>query len=642
MQRQRRLRILWPYLVATGLVWTAFLIKLATPHNILAEIPFLIFFSAVVISGIYGGFRVGLYATLLSAAVADYFFLPPTFTFTKQNWHQDFKVFLYIVDCVTMSALCGKLKNSIQAVRRAREEADQALAMTRNFLKIPNCLLAVANHKGYFIELNEAWSELLGYSLEELKSKPWIDFLHPDDYASALKVNDKLIAGMTLIEFQNRYRTSRGDYRWLMWSALPVGDVFYCSARDITDLKRVESSLSRSREIAVSASNAKTRFLANMSHEIRSPMNSVIGYADLLTETQLPDRLRIEYAQRIKRSGEHLIAIIDDILDLSKVEAGELKIEKRHFSVVDLISDCVRSLVVLAKNKDLDLSLSFQTPMPATIESDSIRLRQILMNMLSNSIKFTEHGSIRLSVTALGPSQTPDRLRLEVEDTGIGIKPKQQATLFKPFTQADASITRRYGGTGLGLNLSRQLAQALGGDLVLAWSEPGKGSRFALTIPCGDLTNVPLVRFDAPGTPAPVAPERTRTVKPGLENVRILLVEDSPDNRALMRIYLSREGALLQTAVDGQEGMEKAIAQDFDVVLMDMAMPVLDGIEATRRLRQAGYSKPIIALTAHALKEEVQRSLDAGCEAHVSKPVDRRELVQVINRYLPKRTPAHS
>jgi PAS domain S-box-containing protein len=411
-----------------------------------------------------------------------------------------------------------------------------------------------------------------------------------------------------------------------------VAGVVICE--DVTDMQRNQAELLRSKEAAEAANQAKSEFLANMSHEIRTPMNAVIGFSDLLLEENLGRKEQKEYVQRIRTAGAHLIRLIDDILDLSKVDAGYLKIEKLRFSVVDLINGVLDALRSAAESKGIELKLIFVTPIPQVIYTDTARLRQILLNVIGNAVKFTEKGHVHvlLKYDSRENQESEPHLQIEIDDTGIGIVEQAQARLFQLFGQADASVTRKYGGTGLGLLLSRKLTHALGGDLELVRSVPGKGSVFRLTIPTGDVSDVAFI--DQPdGVPQhPRVTSISRKI-PQLKGARILVAEDAPDNAMLMRIYLQTEGAHVDLATDGFEAIKMAEENDYDVILMDLQMPNLGGLEATRRLRAKNYVKPILALTAHALKNETLRSLDAGCNDHLTKPVDRKQLLEIIKDY---------
>ncbi|MGE0171167.1 MAG: PAS domain S-box protein [Oligoflexales bacterium] len=412
-----------------------------------------------------------------------------------------------------------------------------------------------------------------------------------------------------------------------------IAGVVIC--QDVTDVQKSQAELVRSKEAAEAANQAKSEFLANMSHEIRTPMNAVIGFSDLLLEENLSRQEQTEYVQRIRTAGAHLIRLIDDILDLSKVDAGYLKIEKLRFSVVDVINGVFDALRSAAESKGLDLKLVFSSPVPQVIYTDTARLRQILLNVIGNAVKFTERGHVhvRLKFHQKDKLRNDACLLIEVDDSGIGIPPDAQSRLFQLFGQADPSVTRKYGGTGLGLLLSRKLTHALGGELELVKSVPGEGSLFRLTIPTGDVSDVGLI--EQPNTlPQCVKVGDKDKEPPQLTGTKILVAEDAPDNAMLMRIYLRTEGAEVDVATDGLEAVRMALKKEYDVILMDLQMPNLGGLEATRRLRSQSYRKPILALTAHALKNEALRSLEAGCDDHLTKPVDRKQLVDIIKRYL--------
>lgn len=317
-----------------------------------------------------------------------------------------------------------------------------------------------------------------------------------------------------------------------------------------------------------------------------------------------------------------LSALIDDLFDLSRVEAGQLEIAKSEFSLSELLSEIVYALKPLASKKSLPLSIISPFE-PDQITADPLRIKQILMNLVGNAIKFTSHGSVTLRLSFGASSAGAPLLQFEIEDTGIGISPAQSARLFKPFTQADTSSTRKFGGTGLGLALSQRIARAMGGDLQLKWSVPGGGSLFTLSLP---------VTFARRAKPALKHVAELPDSKLPLVASKILLVDDSLDNQMLISRILELLGADVDLASDGVEGIEKAMAGNFDVVLMDLQMARMGGVEATRVLRQRGYTRLIVALTAHALQEDRQRCLSVGCTEYLTKPVQRTHLVQVIER----------
>jgi PAS domain S-box-containing protein len=423
------------------------------------------------------------------------------------------------------------------------------------------------------------------------------------------------------------------------------------TVRDITAEVQREAELREAHSRAEEANRSKSEFLANMSHEIRTPMTAILGYADLLADEALIAERRGEYIETIKRNGQHLLNIINDILDVSKIEAGQLLIESLQVDPEEILVAAAKLMRVQASAKGLDLRLERKTAIPGKIMTDPTRLRQILLNLLGNAIKFSEHGAITIAASfsdALpdGPSMT-----FEVTDTGIGMDEEQLGRIFNAFTQADASTTRRFGGTGLGLRISKHLAQALGGDITVS-SQLGKGSTFTVRIAAP-------VAEDASQSPAgPIAfesethPARQAQIhKRPLQGQRVLLMEDGLDNLRLITAHLKRAGAEVTTVRDGSEGLKLLSADGtedgpliadipFDAILSDMQMPVVDGYTAVRMLREKGCALPIVALTAHSMAEDERRCLDAGCDAYAAKPVSRQALFAVLQQAIAARAVA--
>jgi signal transduction histidine kinase len=379
------------------------------------------------------------------------------------------------------------------------------------------------------------------------------------------------------------------------------------------------AELQLAKEAAEAANRLKSSFLANMSHEIRTPLGAMIGFAELLEEGRVSPEEKAEFPRIIRQNGQSLLRLLDDVLDLSKVEAGRLEIEKIVFSPRELITEVLDLLRQSAEQKGIEMEMFLSPEVPERVISDPTRLRQILMNIIGNAIKFTRAG--RVCVRAR-PSPH-DRLRFEVEDTGVGIDGATAERLFRSFVQADNSTTRKFGGTGLGLALSRRLAQRLGGDVRLVHSAPGEGSCFEILVEAAP--------YHVPESRRAELAFHSDSPHP-LKGLNVLLVEDSEDNRFLIEQALRRHGAAVEFACDGLAGVNKAVEGAFDLVLMDIQMPVLDGYGATKRLRELGYFKPVIALTAHAMAEERERCLSAGCDEHLPKPIDWPLLVDMINR----------
>jgi signal transduction histidine kinase len=394
------------------------------------------------------------------------------------------------------------------------------------------------------------------------------------------------------------------------------------------EVRDLVAALEASKKEAIEANQAKSVFLANMSHEIRTPLGAILGFSEILMEPGLTEQERETYINTIKRNGSLLTALIDDILDLAKVESGKIAVETISVSVSDLLREVMLALEPRALAKNVPLSVTLSSDVPKTIQTDPIRLKQVLINIIGNAIKFTTAGHVSIRAFASQSEQAQNRhmLHFEVTDTGLGISPDQVTHLFQPFTQADSSITRKFGGTGLGLVLSKKLAQALGGDLILVKSEIGVGSQFQITID----TNHGLATEIKPTIQQP-APSKSSNQTLPLKDCRILLVDDSVDNVMLITRLLNHSGAHVTSAHDGIEGVQAALAEEFDVVLMDVQMPHMDGREATQTLRQKGFAKPIIALTGHSDDEDRRKCLAVGYNHFVTKPIQRAELIQLIS-----------
>jgi len=409
-------------------------------------------------------------------------------------------------------------------------------------------------------------------------------------------------------------------------------------AQRTEELTRANEELQQAMKAAEAANRAKSHFLANMSHEIRTPMTAILGYIDLLTEQDISPTDRYEYVETIRRNGEGLLRIIDDILDISKIEAGRMTVERIACSPLSIVAEVASLMRPRAIAKNLSLEVEFGGAIPESIQSDPTRLRQILTNLVGNAIKFTEFGGVRLMVRMVDPPEAPAaRISFEVTDTGVGMKVEQFERIFEAFSQADESMTRRFGGTGLGLAISKHLAFMLGGSIIVD-SSLGKGSRFTLIILTGPLQDVCMHEPSSISLGSGAKRAERSTPERGLRDTRLLLAEDGPDNQRLIAFVLRKAGAQVTVVDNGQLAMESTLqareaGQPFDVILMDMQMPVMDGYCAVGKLRAQGYAGPIIALTAHAMSQDRQKCLDCGCDDYMTKPIDRENLLRLVAGY---------
>ena len=408
--------------------------------------------------------------------------------------------------------------------------------------------------------------------------------------------------------------------------------------------REITRQLQEAKASAEEATRLKSEFLANMSHEIRTPMTAILGFTDMVLEdgdlSKIP-RDRLAALLTIKRNGEYLLELINDILDLSKIEANKLHVEHLTFSPSEIVNDVRDLMRMRAEAKGITFELDYRGSIPESITSDPTRLRQILINLVGNAIKFTEMGGVMLSVRQALHQEAP-AVQFEVIDSGIGMSEPQLQRVFQPFTQADSSTTRKYGGTGLGLTVCKRLADLMGATIGVE-SELGGGSTFRLTLPVGDAAVAEPT--DPAGRTAIMRPREERSEDARAIRIagRILLAEDGPDNQRLIRHVLRKAGAEVSVAENGRVAVELALSREdssepFDLVLMDLQMPEVDGWDATRTLRDRGFRAPIIALTAHALHTDRDRCLSAGFDDIASKPLNRVELLGTISRHLQKRT----
>jgi len=521
-------------------------------------------------------------------------------------------------ELIALLATAGTQIGQFAERRRAEEELATLFETSRD-------LLCVTGFDGYFRRLNPAWETTLGFTREELRARPYLDLVHPDDRECTKAEAAKVAAGASAVLFENRYRCQDGSYRWLSWNVTPLPGEgrSYGSARDVTEQKRAAEELHKAREAADAANRAKGDFLANMSHEIRTPMNAVIGMAELLLDTRLRSEQR-EYLVALKDSAESLLGLINDILDFSKIEAGKLELHPAEFDPRETLGDTLRTLGIRADEKGLELAGHVAQGVPASLVGDAPRLRQVIVNLVGNAIKFTERGEVLVEVVKESESEREVTLGFLVADTGIGIPRDKQQLIFEAFAQADSSTTRRYGGTGLGLSISAELVRMMGGALTVE-SKPGRGSRFAFT-----------TRFGLPGAGRPEARKPAK-----LRRLRVLVVDDNATNRRILHEMLTH-WRMRPTAVDsGRAALQELesatrLGRPYPLVLLDSQMPEMDGFalaeQIKKRPRLAGAS--IMMLTSGPRPGDRTRCVALGVSAYLTKPVKQSDLLDTITTAL--------
>jgi PAS domain S-box-containing protein len=521
-----------------------------------------------------------------------------------------------------------ELRSTIAQLQRELAECKRSEGVLDRFFNTSLDMLCIADFQGYFKRLNPAWEQTLGYTLDEMRAHPYLHFVHPDDQEVTLAEVQRIYGGMETVSFENRYRCKDGSYRWLLWTAIPFPgqEAIYAAARDITDRKRAEQKIRKLKEDAEAANRAKSDFLAQMSHEIRTPMNAIVGMADLLWDTPLTAEQR-QYVRIFRRAGTNLLSLLNDILDLSKIESGHIELEHIDFEVREVLDKVCELLAVRAHEKGLELACRVEPGVPTALRGDPTRLRHILMNLAGNAIKFTERGEVVLRVRPDPQADAPEALQFEVSDTGIGIPREKLAQVFESFTQADASTTRKYGGSGLGLAIAKHFVELMHGRIWVE-TEMGFGSTFYFT-----------ALFDLAAAPKTAPPP----VPFDLKGLRTLVVDDNATNRLILTETLANWGALLTTAETGEEALaelERASTarETYELVLLDGRMPGMDGFEVAEQIKNhpglAGMT--VLMLTSDNRSGDAARSRSLGINAYLVKPVQRSELADAIQSAMNK------
>ena len=519
-------------------------------------------------------------------------------------------------------------------LRRMLRELDPSRAVPQRVRTAYDTLtegLVVIDGKGVIVLANKSTGLMLGVSEDRLVGRSPSEFgwTNTDDShltAEEMPWNIALSKRQAQRDVHLKVTSANGAQYALRANCSPILDekdglqALVISFQDVTELEQRGAALQAAREHADAANEAKSQFLANMSHEIRTPMNAILGFTEVLRRGGMRDASdATKHLDIIHSSGKHLLNLINDILDLSKVEAGRLEAEHVPFSPHRVAQEVVQTLLERAEKKSLTLQIQYPEPMPETVLGDSARMRQILTNLVGNAIKFTDQGGVRL-ILRLESVQGITRYCIDVQDTGIGIPADKVDSVFEPFVQAEASTTRRFGGTGLGLTISRGFARAMGGDITIT-SEYGKGTVFGVWFDAGDVSAAKMIspaELTVASTPhSVVAATRWK-----FEPKHVLVVDDGVENRQLVRVLLEEVGLRVSEAENGQVGVDCVTAGHFDLVLMDMQMPVMDGQTATRRLRELGYALPIIALTADAMKGFEKEVGASGFSGFLIKPID--------------------
>ena len=559
--------------------------------------------------------------TLISAALIDYRHQPC--------------VVAYIRDITPRKQIERDLLSAREELSRQVKALSDSEETFRKLFDANLDSMTLTGTDGNYIDVNQEFTKATGFSRAEAIGHHFADlnmWIHPDEM---IAFGDQLSKTNEVRNLEVMFRMKGGAEQPVLLSALNLelhGQLCCLTiSREISDLKMTQRELVAAREAALAASRAKSEFLSSMSHEIRTPMNSILGMADQLMETALDDEQR-RYLSTVISNGHALLALINGILDLAKVESGRISLEAIEFDLKDAIEKALETLAIRAHEKGLELMVRFAPEIPDLVLGDSLRLGQILINLVGNAIKFTHKGQVMVTVEHDPGSTAAGALKFTVRDTGIGIAADQRHLLFHPFSQADSSTSRKYGGSGLGLAIVARLVALMHGTVEVS-SDLGKGSCFSFTAQFGIATARPALSGPREHALAeiPLSTSAATVDRP----LHILIADDSFDNRALIEAYLKNTPYRVEEAEDGQQAIDKFKTGRFDLVLMDIQMPVVDGYDATKQIR--GWERengrrrtPVVALTASALEDAADRSIAAGCDAHVTKPVKKSKLLEAI------------
>lgn len=550
-----------------------------------------------------------------------------------------------VIAAIIASLGLGLMVRALEQESRRRRAQARDLAEANRLLRLGEQLAMVGHWRFELGTRRLTWSDEVYriYGLRKEKYQPSMEATlaahHPEDRARLRELVEAAMRTGSSYEMGLRIIRPAGETRHVVTRGVVEFDsagkpfAIFGAVSDVTDRTAQEEALLVARREAEAAARAKTEFLATVSHELRTPLNAVIGFADLLLTADLPESERRRYIRLQAEAGRTLLAVINDVLDFAKVDAGHLQLEEIPTDTVGMLQTCAELVRPMAQEKGLTLRISLSAALPSWLMLDPTRVRQVVLNLLNNAVKFTQAGTVSLAADTVG-DEAGHWLRIAVEDTGIGIAPERQAQLFEPFHQADASTARRYGGTGLGLAICKRLVGLMGGRVGLA-SDAGRGSRFWIEIPLCP-TEPPS---HAPALPTPGAGEDGPPARP----LHVLVAEDLPVNQLLVRAILERAGHRVDIAIDGSAAVEAVQRQIYDLVLMDVQMPGMDGLEATRVIRalpSAAGRIPIVALTANALPSEVERCRKSGMDDHIAKPIEASHLLAALARWSQRIGPA--